>query len=80
MSWDYMNMHGYYGGFMWIWFLLFILIIVVLLAPLFKKNQSDQQTQSEPQESALEILEKRFARGEINEEEFKKMKDVLINS
>ncbi|BBN60084.1 SHOCT domain-containing protein [Hydrogenovibrio marinus] len=75
--WDFMNMHGYYGGgFMWLWFLLIILVVVLFLVPLIRNNSVQN---SRPKDSALEILEKRFARGEINEDEYKSMKQTLEN-
>ncbi|WP_373019825.1 SHOCT domain-containing protein [Thiomicrorhabdus sp.] len=76
MNWDYMGMHGYYGGgFMWLWFFIIILVVALVLVPFFKNST----TQARPKESALEILEKRFARGEINEDEYKRMKQTLEN-
>ncbi|BBN59873.1 SHOCT domain-containing protein [Hydrogenovibrio marinus] len=75
MNWDFMNMHGYYGGgFMWLWFLVIILILAFILVPMFRNNNS---TPNPPKESAMEILEKRFARGEISAEEYKNMKQTL---
>lgn len=74
MNWDYMNMHGYYGGgFMWILLLIFILVVVLILVLFFKSNS----TQDQSKESALEILDKRFVLGEINEDEYKRMKQIL---
>lgn len=74
--WDFMNMHGYYGGgFMWLWFLLIILVLALILVPLFKNNSP----QNRPKENTLEILKKRFARGEISEDEYKRMKQTLEN-
>lgn len=76
--WDFMNMHGYYGGgFMWLWFLLIVLVVILILVPVLKKNDSTQSNLSK--ESALDILEKRFARGEISEDEYKNMKKTLEN-
>lgn len=76
--WDFMNMHGYYGGgFMWLWLLLIILVAILIFMLLFKKSDSIQSNRSE--KSALDILEKRFARGEISEDEFKSMKKTLEN-
>jgi putative membrane protein len=75
MDWDFMNMHGYYfgGGFMWLWFLILMLVVVLMLVPVFKNKTEAPPTQ----DSALDILAKRFARGEISEEEYKRMKHTL---
>lgn len=51
------------------WMLLFWIIIFYLVFSIFNKK--------EKHESALDILKKRFARGEINKEEFETMKDTL---
>lgn len=59
------------GGFMWLlWLLLFVGLFIVIKASL---RGSDAQQG----ESALEILKKRYARNEISEEEFKRLRKDL---
>jgi putative membrane protein len=60
------------GGEYILWFIFFILIIIVffLLFNYFDKDKSD--------ETALEILQKRYARGEISKEEFDEKKKDLV--
>lgn len=41
----------------------------------FSNNRIDRQT---PDEDAMEILKKRYAKGEINTEEFERMKKELL--
>ena len=61
------------GGFMWlIWILIIVAIFVALKAAIGTGSSLSGQ-----QESPLEILQKRFARGEIDEEEFHRRKKEL---
>ncbi len=54
------------GGFMWItWVVIFVVIALV-----FKWGFITTDSNSTASESALEVLKKRYAKGEINEEEF----------
>jgi putative membrane protein len=69
--WEWHGM-GFAGGFMWI----FWILIIFTIAMLFKAGISDSNS-SEHRETPLEILEKRYARGEIDEEEFQRRKREL---
>ena len=61
------------GGFMWlIWILIIVVVFVAVKAMIGTGASSSGQ-----QDSPLEILQKRFARGEIDEEEFKRRKNEL---
>lgn len=53
-----------------------ILIGVIYFIVHLARRFTHQQHSNKPN-NALEILEERYARGEISEEEFKKMKNVL---
>lgn len=72
------------GGFGWMWFMplfmvafwgLLIWAVVTLVQGL--SQTSGFHVASGPQDSALEILKRRFARGEIGKEEFEEKKKVL---
>ncbi len=65
--------HWFGGGFMW---LFWILLIVVLLW-VVKAASGGGSPSSESGKSALDILKERYARGEINQEEYEqKKKDI----
>lgn len=62
-----------------------VLLVLIIAAvayfsgwrPDFLKQQSGDVRSSKTEDSALEILEQRYARGEIDEEEYLKMKRNL---
>jgi len=61
-------------GFMWIIWVV-VIIAIILLA---KGYLSPGEKESEPMgESALDVLKKRYARGEISKEEFEEKKKFL---
>lgn len=68
------HMLGFGGGFMWIfWVLLVVLVILALKTVVLGGNHWLGRS------SALEILEERYARGEIDRDEFEqKRKDLLV--
>jgi putative membrane protein len=57
---------------MWVFWILLIVVIVVLVR-VFAAGGSAQQRQDTP----LDILKARYARGEIDEEEFERRRRVL---
>ena len=61
------------GGFMWLFWILLI-IVVVLAFRFLGTNISDTSTADE---SPQAILKKRYARGDIDEEEFKRRSKEL---
>jgi putative membrane protein len=69
MGW---NMHGYgYGG-----FLVYLLLLVLIgLVVYFIVRQ--QRTDGSGLETPLDILKKRYARGEISKEDYDRMKNDL---
>ena len=64
------------GGFMWLFWIVLIVIIVLVIKIL---NTSDKGTTRGSVQSPIEILKERYARGEINEDEFKRMRKELEN-
>ena len=63
-------MHYGYGG----WFMLLILVIVVAIAFYFIVQTQKGRT---ARETPLEILKKRYAKGEITKEDYDRMKQDL---
>lgn len=72
-GWGHMMYYGYGGGFMWFLFLVVIGILVYIVIQNIKKKGDTEA----PGETPLDILKKRYARGEITKEEFDRMKREL---
>lgn len=65
--------HGYGGGMMWIFWILIILALVWFAAIATRRGGISPRKEK----SALEILKERYAKGEIDREEFEqKQKDL----
>ena len=65
--------HGYGGGMMWIFWILIIIALVWFVAFATRRGS----VSSSGDKSALEILKERYARGEIDRDEFEqKQKDL----
>ena len=67
-------MNWWYGGiFMWVLFVVVIVTVVLLITQITRSRRSG----SSFRESSLDILKRRYARGEIAKEEFERMKKDL---
>ncbi len=63
------HMYGFFGGFMWLFWLLVIGLIIWVIKGVGSGPPGTK--------SALQVLEERYARGEIDREEFEqKRKDL----
>ena len=76
-----MMMSGYYGlsdGWfgMGLWWLLLVALVVALGVLAFRRAGSDNP--SAPRETARDILDKRYARGEIGRDEYEQKKRDLV--
>lgn len=71
------TMYGPYGGGMWMFFHFFfwtLVLVGVILLIVWIVSQTGRQSGGHSEESALDILKKRYARGEISKEEYEKIK------
>ncbi|MEA5009042.1 SHOCT domain-containing protein [Clostridium tyrobutyricum] len=70
-SYDMMS----WGGLFW---LIPLIIIIVIAIAIYKITTSGRNNQNRTiNDNSVEILKQRFARGEIDEEQYKKMKDTI---
>jgi putative membrane protein len=67
---------GMIGGMLLFWIVL-IGLAVLMVRGLFQSTQSDHRNATNGQLSAMQILEQRYARGEINQEQFRLMQKDL---
>ena len=72
-GWGHMMYYGYGGGFMWI---LFLVVIGILLYFVIQTAKT-KGVRGVPEETPLDILKKRYAKGELTKEEFDRMKREL---
>ena len=69
--------HGFMGGgFMWIFWIAFIVGLFFLIKWIVQQNKPVEQKHVA---NPIEILKKRYARGEINKEEFEQKKKDLLS-
>ena len=67
---------GMIGGMLLFWIVL-IGLAVLFVRGLFQSNQSANRKRTNEELSARQILEERYARGEINQEQFRLMEKDL---
>lgn len=66
--------HEWMGGGMWFgWFFWIIVIVLVIWLVINQSNRSRQNYEPPRQETAIDILKKRYAKGEISKEQFEQM-------
>jgi putative membrane protein len=67
---------GFMGGFMWIFWIAVIVGIVFLVKWIVQQSRTGEGSS---EQNSLEILKKRYARGEIDKEEFEQKKKGLLS-
>jgi putative membrane protein len=72
-NWGHMMTYGYGGGFMWLIVLVLVGVVIYFLFQVSKSKGSDGSIIETP----LDILKKRYAKGEIDKEEFDRKKKDL---
>ncbi len=74
-NWGHMMGYGYGGGFMWLIVLVLVGVVIYFLLQASKSKGSTVSTTETP----LDILKKRYAKGEIDKEEFDRKKEDLAS-
>lgn len=72
-DYGYNNMHNGYGWVMIVGAVLITALIVITIVALVKRSGRSSNTYDE----SVQMLNERFAKGEITEEEYSRMKKVL---
>ena len=72
-GWSNMMNFGWGGLFIWAIFLIIIIVVFYLIMQSSKSKRYDNSYSEDP----IDILKKRYAKGEINKEDFEKMKKDL---
>lgn len=75
-GWDHMNGYGWHWGFGWLFMILFWILVIAGLVALLRWLFG-HENRALPTERALEILAERYARGEIDRDQYEQMKKDL---
>ncbi len=71
------GMGGFGMGFGWLFWIVILAVIIWAVIRLVNANQNREVYPGSKGEDALEVLKKRYAKGEISREEFERMKRDL---
>lgn len=74
-GWGHMMGYGGYGG-IFMWFIMIVFVGFIIYFVSSRMNKTDDSP-GPTHESPMDILKKRYARGEINKEEFERLKKDL---
>ena len=73
-------MGGSGGGYMWLWFVLILvglLLIGYVAVRLLSSGRSDAASVGQAPRTARDILDERYARGEIDDQEYRARRETL---
>jgi len=76
-GWGHMMNFWYGGTLMLILFLIVIVVVVYFILQSTKPRSHDSSFRKTPGETSIDILKRRYARGEVTKEEFEQMKKDL---
>ncbi len=76
-GWGHMMTFRWGGAFMWVLFLVVIVVVVYFVLQSTRVRSYDSPLSRTWKETSLDILKKRYAKGEINKERFEQMKKDL---
>ena len=76
-GWGHMMNFWWGGAFMWIVFLIVIVVLVYFVLQSTRPRSYDSSLRETPRETSIDILKRRYAKGEISKEEFEQMKKDL---
>jgi putative membrane protein len=78
-NWDYQPMHGWDGGWMWLWSTLMMLtwaaIIAAVVWLVLRSNRRNGDTNGTKE--AKRVLDERLARGEVTIEEYRDRREAM---
>ncbi len=70
-------MNGMFGG-MWFFGIVLIVFIVWVITQFINKNQQSNFSNMVEKETPMDILKKRYSKGELTKDEFEEMKKDLL--
>jgi putative membrane protein len=70
-------MNGMFGG-MWFFGIVLIVFIVWVITQFINKNQQSNFPNMVEKETPMDILKKRYSKGELTKDEFEEMKKDLL--